>query len=1120
MSGRFGLWRLVGESFQLMISIVLYGRNDSYGYNLHKRAALSFNCMAELLTDDNDEILFVDYNTPDDFPTFPEAIQDTLTPLARKRLRIFRVRPHIHERFRSKTRLVALEPISRNVAVRRSNPANRWILSTNTDMIFVPQTGQWSLSDMSRDLPYGFYHAPRLEIPETLWEGLDRRDSHGAIEMIKDWGTTLHLNEIVLGAKTILYDGPGDFQLMERSDLFKYQAFHEEMLLGWHVDSNIAKRLYLVHGQVGDLGQMVYGYHCDHTRQITPMHSPSRTQNDWRRFIDNVEDPGVPEQEELWGCNGDDIEEVRLTAGTSVGYVAALRSAIGGPLVTPPVVKYSTESYGSVDYDPKHILSFLLDIFVTANTRKTVIGWLGLRRETLEMFAKVWANLGFVEPILIDEAVAKQSKFENIPNTVIVSQDELTARASAFVVDFGAPVIGEQLTAVQKNLLTYLFLELVETERASMTSGKAPRRVVSLNAIHTPYESLVAANIGAGLTPFATRMRHGFVLPAVKAPQDWTELLRPTDAAIQQGKAIVAKPGVTGMICYGPYKHLSAGCYRLDFEISGTISSIQPSPAPVGFIELVGSEYTFGYVPIRFEDVAAGKVTVEMEVDKMQLSQSASLLQTRVVATRAIGLTVSSLICEKVEALSPKHRRSLQGGSDWLAAFRLGSAGRWNRDMSVTIAGGIKDLLPDAGRFLVAAAGMRSDKRDAAFAARDLLATAQTLAAGPRSIIGTVSPANLMTGRYELRLVLETGAGSDDPLLFVGIHSKGRFRRADVITRPQARAGDVLCEFEVQPDESPEGELPVEFLLQALGHRGTIKSFRLRRVGDAGDQSPWIDESTGDFDWLMGASTTDVRRASNAQLSRLLGRWTANGELAIRAGERGRVATCGGRTLTAGRYEAVVQLRAGTSDAPLLFVSVNSGSFIREAKSIGGNNKGGDCKLLFEVHADEEPSGLPVDISLFAIGGAAGVVQSIKVTRLGEAQQSSAWVDLLNDHSNWLPLLTGGPAVKWEGASAGSIGDRPDNVVHGPYLSLPPGSYKATFEVTTKSGSKLLGAIDVVADGQVVREIEIPPSGRTEKLVIPFDVTPGRGRNIETRVWTKGAGDFQVLGVKVEKAAS
>ena len=122
-----------------MISIVLYGRNDNYGYNLHKRAALSFNCMAEVLQDEDDEILFVDYNTPNDFPTFPEAIQDTLSEKARKKLRIFRVRPHIHRRFSSKTKLVALEPIARNVALRRSNPENRWILSTNTDMIFVPQ---------------------------------------------------------------------------------------------------------------------------------------------------------------------------------------------------------------------------------------------------------------------------------------------------------------------------------------------------------------------------------------------------------------------------------------------------------------------------------------------------------------------------------------------------------------------------------------------------------------------------------------------------------------------------------------------------------------------------------------------------------------------------------------------------------------------------------------------------------------------------------------------------------------------------------------------------------------------------------------------------------------------
>src|ERR1700722_3256218 len=102
-----------------MISVVLYGRNDNYGYNLHKRAALSFNCIAEVLTHPEDEIVFVDYNTPDDFPTFPEAIQDTLTDAARLRLRVLRVRPRLHELFAHRTHMKAIEPVARNVAVRR-----------------------------------------------------------------------------------------------------------------------------------------------------------------------------------------------------------------------------------------------------------------------------------------------------------------------------------------------------------------------------------------------------------------------------------------------------------------------------------------------------------------------------------------------------------------------------------------------------------------------------------------------------------------------------------------------------------------------------------------------------------------------------------------------------------------------------------------------------------------------------------------------------------------------------------------------------------------------------------------------------------------------------------------
>ena len=83
-----------------MISVILYGRNDAHGYNLHRRAALSLNCLAEVLTDADDEIVFVDYNTPDELPTFVEALADTLTDRCLARLRVLRVPAALHrERF-------------------------------------------------------------------------------------------------------------------------------------------------------------------------------------------------------------------------------------------------------------------------------------------------------------------------------------------------------------------------------------------------------------------------------------------------------------------------------------------------------------------------------------------------------------------------------------------------------------------------------------------------------------------------------------------------------------------------------------------------------------------------------------------------------------------------------------------------------------------------------------------------------------------------------------------------------------------------------------------------------------------------------------------------------------
>ena len=347
-------------------------------------------------------------------------------------------------------------------------------LSTNTDLIFIPVRNR-TLTDISRDLGPGFYHAPRIELPETLWESLDRQKPREVIDTVHEWGNTLHINEIVLlGREFIRYDGPGDFQLIQRSDLFNIHGFHEKMLLGWHVDSNIAQRLGLLHGKVGDLGDKVFGYHCDHTRQVTSAHSHTRTENDWRVFVDAVERPEVPEQADTWGCPDDDIEEIRLVPPRTQIYIRALQKAIGRPLEQPTYARYVAETYNQVDYDPRHIMPFLADLFATSSKTTNVV-WYGLKYETLRLFSSVWRDLGFSEKITIDinHPFLELGDFEGIGARLLPSEEAFSS-ASVFVFDFGAPLAKgadkDETSSYSRRIeeLLKVFLLVVRNERERM----------------------------------------------------------------------------------------------------------------------------------------------------------------------------------------------------------------------------------------------------------------------------------------------------------------------------------------------------------------------------------------------------------------------------------------------------------------------------------------------------------------------------------------------------------------------------------------------------------------------------------------------------------------------------
>lgn len=486
-----------------MLSIILYGRNDSHGYNLHKRGAISLNCIAEALNDPDDEIVFVDYNSPDQIPTFPEAIADTITDKAKSLLRIIRVRQDYHRQFSGKTHLVALESQSRNIAIRRANPRNKWILSSNTDMIFVPRSQQQSLSDCIAGLDDGFYHLPRFEIPENLWETLDRRDPQGALERVKQWGTRLHLNEVVFGGYDNVYEAPGDFQLFLRSDLERIGGFDETMIRGWHVDSNIARRMKLLRGEVLTAVDRVFGYHCGHTRQPTTLHGSGFLSNSLDTYVREVTDPVLHHQLNTWGAPGVEFEERRLGDDAVSHMTSALAAAIprAGPETSE--VALNQESYDDTSYEPSHVLPHLINLVGEEPAGRTIL-LIGTDHELFRQTAATLNGLGRKPVMLWPDAPTDCAFASKVPLAKALTQADLV------LLQFPGRSEADQPGWQGARWQAQRSLEAVIAHERELP--KEDRHLIVLvNAAHTPLQDTFLPAMTYTAIPYTARLRHGFV---------------------------------------------------------------------------------------------------------------------------------------------------------------------------------------------------------------------------------------------------------------------------------------------------------------------------------------------------------------------------------------------------------------------------------------------------------------------------------------------------------------------------------------------------------------------------------------------------------------------------------
>lgn len=371
-----------------MLSVVVYGRNDSHGYNMHKRVAISLNSIAETLNMDNDEIIFVDWNSSDVLPTLIEDIHDTLTTKCLSLLKVVRVRESDHKRLSpSGLKRPTIEPFARNIAIRRANPNNKWLLSTNTDMIFITSANQ-SLSELVDSLPRGYYQSYRFELPEFIWSTFDRSDPQLCIADSRNWitntGLSKRINLDINGIKAA--DAPGDFQLAPLQDWMEIRGFPESLLNGWGVDGAVIENLTKASGQAQYISEeQLIAVHCNHLRALTHFHNPS--------LPTNKEKDSYSLNDENWGVVSSEFQEVDSFGGKK-------RAEQFYELISQNVSQKDSKEYElqlihqEISYPLLPTLHFLFD-YLELNTKKSKVIYLGVSGLMKKALSMLSTEFGF-----------------------------------------------------------------------------------------------------------------------------------------------------------------------------------------------------------------------------------------------------------------------------------------------------------------------------------------------------------------------------------------------------------------------------------------------------------------------------------------------------------------------------------------------------------------------------------------------------------------------------------------------------------------------------------------------------------------------------------------------------
>jgi hypothetical protein len=300
------------------------------------------------------------------------------------------------------------------------------------------------------------------------------------------------------------------------------------MVLGWHVDSNLCKRFFLLNGKIDSLLDHVFAYHCDHMRQTTSMHSAQRTENDQSHFIYDVTSSFIPEQSKIWGIPREDIEEIHMSDGARAGFNGIMEDLLPGLSEATVADFFVPESYNhGVIYDTLHAFPFLANHLGTISPDAN-IGYYGGNIETLQLMNKFLDKLAHRGRLLVNrELIATGHSQERIvpDRCILVNDKHLCEDSAIFIFDAAMMHFPQIKNSAEISLpapskraddfvkkLQASFLRCVDAEARRLQWGrKMPRKFILIGSQHTWFEGFSSLFIEMGFTPYSSHVRHGYI---------------------------------------------------------------------------------------------------------------------------------------------------------------------------------------------------------------------------------------------------------------------------------------------------------------------------------------------------------------------------------------------------------------------------------------------------------------------------------------------------------------------------------------------------------------------------------------------------------------------------------